>query len=82
MALKIREEVKKQFDAGFLDIYEYPQWVANFVPVPKKYGKVRMCVDYQNLNKASLNDDFHLPHINVLVNNTVQFFVFSFMDGF
>jgi hypothetical protein len=46
MALKIREEVKKQFDAGFLAVAKYPQWVANVVPVPKKDGKVRMCVDY------------------------------------
>ncbi|CAJ2644569.1 unnamed protein product [Trifolium pratense] len=39
MALKIREEVMKQFDAGFLAVSKYPQWVANIVPVPKKDGK-------------------------------------------
>ncbi|GAU25046.1 hypothetical protein TSUD_155200 [Trifolium subterraneum] len=82
MALKIREEVKKQFDAGFLAVAKYPQWVANIVPVPKKDGKVRMCVDYWDLNRASPKDDFPLPHIDVLVDNTAQFSVFSFMDGF
>ncbi|CAJ2651927.1 unnamed protein product [Trifolium pratense] len=82
MALKIREEVKKQFDAGFLAVAKYPQWVANIVPVPKKDGKVRMCVDYRDLNRASPKDDFPLPHIDVLVDNTAQFSVFSFMDGF
>ena len=46
MSLKIKEEVKKQFDAGFLAVAQYPEWVANIVPVPKKDGKVRMCVDY------------------------------------
>lgn len=46
MPLKIKEEVKKQFDAGFLAISEYPQWVTNIVPVLKKDGKVIMCVDY------------------------------------
>jgi hypothetical protein len=40
MSLKIREEVRKQFDAGFLAVAKYPQWVANIVPVPKKDGKV------------------------------------------
>ncbi|GAU10261.1 hypothetical protein TSUD_418820, partial [Trifolium subterraneum] len=82
MALKIIEEVKKQFDAGFLAVAKYPQWVANIVPVPKKDGKVRMCVDYRDLNRASPKDDFPLPHIDVLVDNTAQFSVFSFMDGF
>ena len=52
------------------------------MPVPKKDGKVRMCVDYIGLNKASPKDDFPLPHIDVLVDNTAQFSVFSFMDGF
>jgi len=82
MAEKIKEEVKKQFDAGFLAVTSYPEWVANIVPVPKKDGKVRMCVDYRDLNRASLKDDFPLPHIDVLVDNTAQFSVFSFMDGF
>jgi len=51
------------------------------VPVLKKDGKVRMCVDYQDLNKASPNDDFPLPHIDVLVDSTAKSNVFSFMDG-
>jgi hypothetical protein len=44
--LKIKEEVEKQLKAGFLSIVTYSDWVANIVPVPKKDGKVRMCVDY------------------------------------
>ena len=40
MSLKTREKVKKQFDAGFLTVAKYPEWVANIVPVPKKDGKV------------------------------------------
>ena len=40
MLLKIKEEVKKQLDAGFLEVAKYPQWVANIVPVSKKDGKV------------------------------------------
>ena len=82
MAVKIKEEVQKQIDAGFLVTSTYPQWVANIVLVPKKDGKVRMCVDYIDLNKASPKDDFPLPHIDILVDNTAKFKVFSFMDGF
>nr|KYP61405.1 Gypsy retrotransposon integrase-like protein 1 [Cajanus cajan] len=40
LSLKIKEEVKKKFDAGFLAISKYPRWVANIVPIPKKDGKV------------------------------------------
>ncbi|KAK5813096.1 hypothetical protein PVK06_028542 [Gossypium arboreum] len=80
--LKIKEEVKKQFDAGFLQVIKYSEWVANIVPVPKKDGKVRMCIDYRDLNKASPKDNFLLPHIDTLVDNTAGYSLFSFMDGF
>ena len=62
-----------------------------FVFVPKKDGKVRMCVDYRDLNKASPKDDFPLPHVDMLVDNTAKskvFFVYgwifwikSYQDG-
>ena len=48
--LKIREEVEKQLKVGFLSTVTYSDWIANIVSVPKKDGKVRMCVDYQDLN--------------------------------
>ena len=51
------------------------------VPMPKKDGKVRMCVDYKDLNRASPKDDFPLPYIDVLVDNTTQHKVFSFVDS-
>jgi len=43
---------------------------------------VRMCVDYQDLNRAIPKDNFPLPHIDILVDNTANFALFSFMDGF
>ena len=41
-----------------------------------------MCVDYRDFNRASPKGDFPLPHIDILVGNTAQHKVFSFMDGF
>ena len=81
MSEKIKVEVMKHFNAGFLAVTSYPQWATNVVPVPKKDGKVRIYVDYMDLNRASPKDDFPLPHIDVLVDNTAQHKVFSFMDG-
>ncbi|RDX86917.1 hypothetical protein CR513_31683, partial [Mucuna pruriens] len=42
VALKIKDEVEKQWNVGFLAVANYPQWVANIVH--------RMCVDYKDLN--------------------------------
>ena len=82
MSEKIKAEVMKQFNAWFIAVTSYPQCVANVVPVPKKYGKVRMCVDYMDLNRASPKDNFPLPHIDFLVDNTAQHKVFSSIDSF
>ena len=82
MSLKIKKEVKKEFDAGFLAVARYPEWVANIVLVPKKDRKVQIYVNYRDLNRASPKDNFPLPHIDILVDNTTNFALFSFMDGF
>ena len=82
MLLKIKKEVKKQLNEGFLEVAKYPQGVANIVPVSKKDGKVRMCVDYRDLNRVSLKDNFPIPYIDTLVDNMAKHSLFSFMDGF
>ena len=41
-----------------------------------------MCVNYRDLNWASQEDNFPLPHINTLIDNTVTNMFFSIIDGF
>ncbi|RVW71713.1 hypothetical protein CK203_057108 [Vitis vinifera] len=63
-------------------VVEYPEWLANIVLVPKKDSKVRVCVDFRDLNKVSPKDDFPLPHNDLLVDSTAVHSMLSFMDGF
>ena len=80
--LKIKEEIEKQLKAGFHTVIAYSNLVTNIVLVPKKDGKVRMCVDYRDLNQASPKDNFPLPHIDTQIDNTATNMFFSFMDVF
>lgn len=61
---------------------EYPEWLANVIPTPKKNSKSRVCVDFRDLNKASSKDDFFLPHIDMLVDSIVGYSMLSFIDSF
>jgi hypothetical protein len=56
----IREEIKKLLDAGFIRGFQHLWWLVNPVVVPKAGGKLRMCIDYTNLNKACPKDLFPL----------------------
>ena len=80
--LKIIEEVTKQLKVGFIKLIHQAEWIANVVPVPKKDGKVRMCKNFRDLKKACPKDDFPLPHIDILVDNTADNVLKSFIDGF
>ena len=78
----MKKKIQKQLSVSFITVVQYLEWLANVVFVPKKNDKVRVCVDFRNLNKASPKDDFPFPHINILVDSTVEHEKLSFMDGF
>ncbi|GKV34054.1 hypothetical protein SLEP1_g42477 [Rubroshorea leprosula] len=80
--LKVKEEVQKLLDVNFIEVAMYPEWVANIVLVMKKDGRVRVYVDYRDLNKANPKDDFPLPHIQNLLDNATKNAWFSFVDGY
>jgi hypothetical protein len=48
----VEAEVQRLQDAKVIREVKYPVWLANTVPVKKKNGKWRMCVDFTDLNKA------------------------------
>ncbi|XP_058192071.1 uncharacterized protein LOC131309457 [Rhododendron vialii] len=51
--LKIKEKVTKQINFGFLIVTEYPQWVANIVPVPKKTGGIKIMMSHEDREKTT-----------------------------
>jgi len=80
--IKIKEEVRKHWDVGFTEVVKYPQQVSNIVAFLKKNNKIRVCVDFRDLNKASLKYDFLMLHIDVLVDNVAKNSTYSFIDDF
>ncbi|XP_060200095.1 uncharacterized protein LOC132628316 [Lycium barbarum] len=57
----IENEVNKLIEVGFIREVKYPTWISSIVPVKKKTGQIRVCVDFRDLNNACHKDDFPLP---------------------
>ena len=57
----VNDEVDKLLGAGSIVEVKYPEWLANPVVVKKKNGKLRVCIDFTDLNKACLKIVFRSP---------------------
>ena len=52
------------------------------VVVPKKNGKIIVCVNYQKLNSASVTYAFPLPFTGGVLNAVASYEIYNFLDGF
>jgi hypothetical protein len=47
----------------------------------KNTGKIRVCIDFHNLNKATPKYEYPMPIDDILINNAFGHRVISFLDG-
>jgi len=57
----IKAEITKLIEAKFIRQCIYAEWMSNVVFVYKKNGKLRVCIDFRNLNKSMLMDGYPMP---------------------
>ena len=78
----IKEEVEKLLRDGFIFLVPLTEWVSNIVPVNKKQGTIRVCIDFQYLNWDYPKDNFPTPYFDQIIDNCIGSVIFSFMDVF
>lgn len=78
----IKIEVEKLLHAGFIYPIPLPNWVSNIVPVMKKQGTIRVCVDYRDVNHVYPKENYPATFINQIVDDYVGCKIYLFMDGF
>jgi hypothetical protein len=81
-AAAIKLEVENLLKAGFIYPVALTEWVSNPVPIDKKKGSIRVCVDYRDINKACPKDNFPTPFVDQIVDDCAGSEIFSLMDGF
>jgi hypothetical protein len=60
----------------------YSEWVANLVLVKKNNGEIRLCLDFRNLNRGSLKDNYLLPKMDYILQKVVGEKIISMLDGY
>ena len=69
-------------EANIIFPIKYSSWVANLVPIRKKSREIRLCVDFRDLNQASLKNHHPLPSMEKILYRVSDLEIFSFLDGF
>jgi hypothetical protein len=83
MLMSIYEkELKQMFDARIIIPLRYSYWVAKFVHVRKKSGEIHLCVDFINLNKCSLKENYPLPKMDHILQRVVGAHRISLLYGY
>jgi hypothetical protein len=78
---EVKKEIEKMLEAGFIRSCRYAEWISSIVPVQKKDGRWRGCMDFRDLNRATLKDEYLMPVVETLINAAVSNKILSFMDG-
>jgi len=78
----IKAKITKLIEAKFIRQCRYVEWISNVVPIYKKNGKLRVCIDFGNPNKATPMDGYPMPVANLLVDAVAGHRIINFMDGY
>jgi hypothetical protein len=76
----IEKEIKKLFEAKIIVSLRFSKWVENPVPIRKKSGEIRLCVDFKNLNRVFLKDNYPLPNMYHILQEVVGSKKMSMLD--
>ena len=76
------DELTRMKNEGIIEeVTEPTDWCAPMVPVLKKNGKVRICVDLKKLNEAVKRERFMLPTLKDVAPKLSGAKVFSTLDA-
>jgi len=78
----VEKEIKKMYDSKIIVPIRYSKWVSNIVPTRKKSGEIRLCIEFRNLNKDSLKENYPLPKMDHILQMVVGSSRISLLDGF
>ena len=78
----MEKEIKKMYEARIIVPVRFSDWVSNLVAVRKKTREIKLCIDFRNLNRASIKDNYPLPKMEHILQRVVGSNRISLLEGF
>jgi len=65
-------------------LVQYSKGVANLILIGKENGDIFLCVDFRSLHKASVNDNFQFPSMDLVLQqvNSKMIYMFDIFLGY
>ena len=77
--VELKLQLQEQIEKGYIQPSVSPQG-APILCVKKKYGTMRMCIDYGQLNNMTINNPQPIPRIDDLFDQVGGTKIFSYID--
>ncbi len=79
---RVKEELHRMETLGVISRVDEPTpWCAGMVPIPKKAGSIRICVDLQKLNESVQREVHPLPRVDETLGHLAGAKLFSKLDA-
>jgi hypothetical protein len=78
---RIKDKIHRLLEANFIRPCRYVEWVSNIASVENKDSrKLKVCIDFRNLNRSSPKNEYPMLVANILNNNALGNKAISFLD--
>ena len=78
----VKIELEKLKKGGIIYPVIHSDWLSNPVIVRKNTGEIQMCVDFKDLKKEIIKDNFPLPNMEFFLQQVTGSACMSMLDGF
>ncbi|KAF9762051.1 Retrovirus-related Pol polyprotein from transposon 17.6 [Nosema granulosis] len=77
---EVEKEILSNLKLGIIRESNSP-WSSRIVPVTKKDGSLRLCIDYRPLNKITIKDKYPIPRIDEILDSLAAAKIFTTLDA-
>jgi hypothetical protein len=80
--ISVKQNIDKLLTTRFIQFVEEATCLSPIVVVPKKNGKLKICIDFIKLNATTKKDPYPLPFTDEVLNIVAWYETYSFLDGY